>query len=165
MLHLTSWKSMYVLRESETYTHCICTVFALSSSVYATHLLVIVFRCTGKLLWVWFSLTQHVAEMKALSLSFSNLGNLSRINFNSMDGDINRQSFHGTYLIEDGLPLWVSLVTRVGIFIMVPTSHQQQHSSFNIFIGIPWEGQAWRAKVFFSSLDQIMLFTLLWHGE
>uniref|UniRef100_A0A670JDG5 Transient receptor potential cation channel subfamily M member 2 n=1 Tax=Podarcis muralis TaxID=64176 RepID=A0A670JDG5_PODMU len=34
-----------------------------------------------------------------------NLENLSRINFNSMDGDINRQSFHGTYLIEDGLPL------------------------------------------------------------
>ncbi|XP_042315429.1 transient receptor potential cation channel subfamily M member 2 isoform X2 [Sceloporus undulatus] len=33
------------------------------------------------------------------------LENLSRINFNSMDGDVNRQSFHGTYLVEDGLPL------------------------------------------------------------
>ncbi|KAH0623928.1 hypothetical protein JD844_007134 [Phrynosoma platyrhinos] len=33
------------------------------------------------------------------------LENLSRINFNNMDGDINRQSFHGTYLVEDGLPL------------------------------------------------------------
>ncbi|XP_063162905.1 transient receptor potential cation channel subfamily M member 2 [Candoia aspera] len=34
-----------------------------------------------------------------------NLENLSRINFNSLDGDINRQSFRGTYAIEDGLPL------------------------------------------------------------
>ncbi|KAK9401047.1 transient receptor potential cation channel subfamily M member 2 [Crotalus adamanteus] len=34
-----------------------------------------------------------------------NLENLSRINFNSLDGDINRQSFHGTYTVEDGLPL------------------------------------------------------------
>ncbi|XP_025027088.1 transient receptor potential cation channel subfamily M member 2 [Python bivittatus] len=34
-----------------------------------------------------------------------NLENLSRINFNSLDGNINRQSFHGTYAIEDGLPL------------------------------------------------------------
>ncbi|XP_062832545.1 transient receptor potential cation channel subfamily M member 2 isoform X1 [Anolis carolinensis] len=33
------------------------------------------------------------------------LDNLSKINFNTMDGDINRQSFHGTYLVEDGLPL------------------------------------------------------------
>ncbi|KAM3835803.1 LOW QUALITY PROTEIN: transient receptor potential cation channel subfamily M member 2 [Vipera latastei] len=34
-----------------------------------------------------------------------NLENLSRINFNSLDGDINRQSFHGTYTVEYGLPL------------------------------------------------------------
>ncbi|XP_066475364.1 transient receptor potential cation channel subfamily M member 2 isoform X1 [Tiliqua scincoides] len=33
------------------------------------------------------------------------LENLSRINFNSVDGDINRQSFHGTYVVQDGLPL------------------------------------------------------------
>ncbi|XP_060539079.1 transient receptor potential cation channel subfamily M member 2 isoform X1 [Pantherophis guttatus] len=34
-----------------------------------------------------------------------NLENLSRINFNSLDGEINRQSFHGTYTVKDGLPL------------------------------------------------------------
>ncbi|KAG8135858.1 hypothetical protein E2320_008837 [Naja naja] len=34
-----------------------------------------------------------------------NLENLSRINFNSLDGEINRQSFHGTYTVEGGLPL------------------------------------------------------------
>ncbi|XP_048362343.1 transient receptor potential cation channel subfamily M member 2 isoform X1 [Sphaerodactylus townsendi] len=33
------------------------------------------------------------------------LENLSKINFNSMDGEINRQSFHGTYIVQDGLPL------------------------------------------------------------
>ncbi|XP_062988393.1 transient receptor potential cation channel subfamily M member 2 isoform X1 [Elgaria multicarinata webbii] len=33
------------------------------------------------------------------------LENLSRINFNGMDGDINRQSFHGTYQVKDDLPL------------------------------------------------------------
>uniref|UniRef100_A0A8D2JAJ1 Transient receptor potential cation channel subfamily M member 2 n=1 Tax=Varanus komodoensis TaxID=61221 RepID=A0A8D2JAJ1_VARKO len=33
------------------------------------------------------------------------LENLSMINFNSIDGDINRQSFHGTYLVKDDLPL------------------------------------------------------------
>ncbi|XP_060098029.1 transient receptor potential cation channel subfamily M member 2 isoform X9 [Heteronotia binoei] len=33
------------------------------------------------------------------------LENLSKINFNSMDGEVNRQSFHGTYMVQDGLPL------------------------------------------------------------
>uniref|UniRef100_A0A8C6XGJ8 Transient receptor potential cation channel subfamily M member 2 n=1 Tax=Naja naja TaxID=35670 RepID=A0A8C6XGJ8_NAJNA len=44
-------------------------------------------------------------KIKVLLLSSSNLENLSRINFNSLDGEINRQSFHGTYTVEGGLPL------------------------------------------------------------
>lgn len=56
-----------------------------------------------------FSSAVYAEEMEALFLSFSSLDNLSRINFNSMDEDINRQSFHGTYVVQDGLPLWVMM--------------------------------------------------------
>uniref|UniRef100_A0A670ZX39 Transient receptor potential cation channel subfamily M member 2 n=1 Tax=Pseudonaja textilis TaxID=8673 RepID=A0A670ZX39_PSETE len=51
------------------------------------------------------SLAKDAKKIKVLLLSSSNLENLSRINFNSLDGEINRQSFHGTYTVEGGLPL------------------------------------------------------------
>lgn len=35
----------------------------------------------------------------------SSLESLLKINYNTMDGLINRQSFHGLYAVQDGLPL------------------------------------------------------------
>lgn len=35
----------------------------------------------------------------------SSLESLLKINYNAMDGLIDRQSFHGLYTVQDGLPL------------------------------------------------------------
>lgn len=35
----------------------------------------------------------------------SSLESLLKINYNTMDGLIDRQSFHGLYTVQDGLPL------------------------------------------------------------
>lgn len=35
----------------------------------------------------------------------SSLESLLKINYNTMDGLIDRQSFHGLYAVQDGLPL------------------------------------------------------------
>lgn len=52
------------------------------------------------------ALSPHEAALTVKLLPApSSLESLLKINYNAMDGLIDRQSFHGLYAVQDGLPL------------------------------------------------------------
>lgn len=51
--------------------------------------------------WGWHS----QLSLPGCLLPRSSLESLLKINYNTMDGLIDRQSFHGLYIVQDGLPL------------------------------------------------------------